>query len=102
VGLDVPEPADELNGSDEPTFTFLPPSDNGTVPQCATPSANCPTYMTGPHSSFSDPYNSFWRSAMDHAEQSEGTEDAAKIDVEYKFDDNLARLGQGRRALVGT
>jgi TonB-dependent receptor len=79
----------KLNGSDEPTFTFLPPSDNGTVPSCPTPSATCTTYMTGAHSSFSDPYNSFWRSAMDHAEQSDGQEDAAKIDVEYKFDDNV-------------
>lgn len=77
-----------LNGSDEPTFSFLPPSDNGTVPACPTPSASCTTYMTGSHSSFSDPYNSFWRSAMDHIEQSDGEEDAAKVDVEYKFDDN--------------
>jgi hypothetical protein len=40
---------------------------------------------------------------MDHIEQSEGQEDAAKIDVEYKFDDNsLAGLGQGRRPLGRT
>lgn len=77
----------KLNGKDMPDFTFLPPSNNGTVASCA-PSASCPTYFTGTHASFSDPYNSFWRSAMDHIEQSEGQEDAARFDVEYKFDDS--------------
>ncbi len=77
-----------MNGDDPPSFTFLPPSNNGTVAACPTPSGSCTSYYTGSHASFSDPYNSFWRSAMDHIEQSDGEEDAVKFDAEYKFDDN--------------
>ncbi|PXA90682.1 TonB-dependent receptor [Caulobacter sp. D4A] len=77
-----------LNGSDAPTVTFLPPANGTSVVTCTTYSASCPSYAQGTHTSLSDPYNSFWRSAMDHIEQSEGTEDAVKIDVEYKFDND--------------
>ncbi|MFT4251976.1 MAG: TonB-dependent receptor, partial [Caulobacter sp.] len=77
-----------LRGEDAPIINFLPPSNNGTVANCSTASAACPSYYTGTHANFLDPYNSFWRSVMDHIEQSEGKEDAAKIDVEYKFLDN--------------
>lgn len=74
-----------LNGDDPPDFTFLPPSEGGTVVDCtAAPSNTCPTYFNPPHDNFSDPYNSFWRSAMDHAEDSEGEEEAFRIDVEYE------------------
>jgi TonB-dependent receptor len=87
----------KLNGSDMPVFTFLPPSSGAGVPTCAPPSGNCPTYFRGNHNSFQDPYNSFWRSAMDHIEQSEGKEDAAKIDIDYRFAENSwldsARVG---------
>ena len=77
-----------LKGDKEPDVRFLPPGNSATPPSCPTPSASCPSYLNPPHSSFSDPYNSFWRSAMDHIEQSDGQEDAARFDVEYKFDDS--------------
>jgi len=70
-----------------PRVNFLPPSNDGTVDQCVPDAANCPTYFNSPHDSFSDPYNSFWRAAMDHIEQSEGQEDALKLDVERTFED---------------
>ena len=78
----------KLNGSNLPDVSFLPPSNGTSLPTCAPFNANCTTYMRSPHDSFSDPYNNFWRSAMDHIEQSEGTEDAVKLDVEYKFNDD--------------
>ncbi|MBO9707330.1 MAG: TonB-dependent receptor [Caulobacter sp.] len=87
----------KLNGSDMPVFTFIPPASGASIPPCSPPSGSCPTYFTGGHNSFQDPYNSFWRSAMDHIEQSEGKEDAAKIDVDYRFAENSwldsARVG---------
>ncbi|MBO9711039.1 MAG: TonB-dependent receptor, partial [Caulobacter sp.] len=87
----------KLNGSDMPVFTFLPPSSGASVSNCSPPSGSCSTYFRGAHNSFQDPYNSFWRSAMDHIEQSEGKEDAAKIDVDYRFAENSwldsARVG---------
>ncbi|ATC31079.1 TonB-dependent receptor [Caulobacter vibrioides] len=78
----------EMRGDKPPIFTFLPPSNGGTVPVCATPSNSCSSYFQSPNNSFSSLYNSFWRSAMDHIEQSEGQEDAARFDVEYKFDND--------------
>jgi hypothetical protein len=61
------------------------------------PAAAARPTSRGTHNSFQDPYNSFWRSAMDHIEQSEGKEDAAKIDVDYRFAENSwldsARVG---------
>lgn len=77
-----------MRGDEPPIFAFTPPSNGGVVAQCPTPSASCTTYYNSPNNSFSNGANSFWRAAMDHWEQSEGTEDAAKFDVEYKFDDN--------------
>ncbi len=74
-----------LNGSDLPDVKFTAPSSGTTVSNCTPFNNNCPSYARGSHASLSDPYNNFWRSAMDHIEQSEGTEDAVKIDVEYKF-----------------
>ncbi len=73
------------NGFDLPVIELLP------VQNC-TP--NCPngvggmTYFTGPHQSYIDPYNSFWRSAMDHVEDSEGQSDAARVHLLYAFDDD--------------
>ncbi|MCX7283546.1 MAG: TonB-dependent receptor [Novosphingobium sp.] len=73
------------NGFDLPVIELLP------VQNC---SPNCPngvgsqTYFTGTHQSFTDPYNSFWRSSMDHEEQSEGQSDAARLDLLYTFDDD--------------
>jgi TonB-dependent receptor len=68
-----------------PRINFLPPSQTGTVNACNPPSQNCPSYFNGAHQSFSDPFNSFWRSAMDHFEDSEGDEDAFKVDIDRKF-----------------
>lgn len=41
---------------------------------------------------FGDPANYFWRSAMDHIEDSEGTEWAFKGDVQYDFEDDIPGL----------
>lgn len=77
-----------LHGNDLPDVKFTAPSNGTTVSNCAPFNNNCPSYARGTHSSLSDPYNNFWRSAMDHIEQSEGTEDAVKFDVEYKFNND--------------
>src|SRR5690606_34151692 len=76
-----------------PRITFLPPTQTlMSAADCeALANANgwntaCPTYFSGDHASFQDPYNSFWRAAMDHAEDSEGEEDAIKFDIERSFD----------------
>ena len=74
-----------LHGSDLPTVLFTAPSNDQTQSNCLPYSGSCPSYDRGMHNNLSDPYNTFWRSAMDHIEQSEGTEDALKFDVEYKF-----------------
>lgn len=76
----------DLRG-DLPRIQFLGPSQNGTVQQCATIADGCPSYFNAPHDSFSDPYNSFWRAAMDHIEDSEGDEFASRFDIDRKFDD---------------
>jgi len=47
---------------------------------------NCPDYLIGDNPSLNDPYNSFWRAAMDHTEDSEGTQNAFRADAEYKVD----------------
>jgi TonB-dependent receptor len=79
----------QMRGSNIPLVTFLPPSANGTVVQCTPPGSNgCPTYYNAPHNSFSDPFNSFNRAAMDHIEHSNGTENALRLDGEYRFGDD--------------
>jgi len=94
----------DLNGSKLPNVQFQPPE------VCSGPAKNSPctdlaggasdqnpSYFGDGHNSFTDPYNSFFRSAMDHAEDSDGNEDAARLDLEYKFDDggwlNSVRVG---------
>ncbi len=77
-----------LHGNDLPDIAFTAPSTGTSLPTCTTFNSSCTTYLRGTHGSFSDPYNNFWRSAMDHIEQSDGTEDAAKFDVEYKFNND--------------
>jgi TonB-dependent receptor len=99
-----------VNGDDLPEFTFLPPDQTtgggpgsvapiGAPFQCATgagyasnppgaaPGPGCTTYFDANHANFSDPYNSFWRAAMDHAEDSEGQEDAIRFDIDRSFED---------------
>jgi TonB-dependent receptor len=70
-----------------PTVVFLPPGADGSVTACTPPTQNCSSYFNDANNSFQDPYNSFWRSAMDHFEDSEGTEDAFKFDIDRKFAD---------------
>lgn len=77
----------DLNGTNVPDVAFQAPQNCATLPCVGAPgsSANYPSYYTGTHQSFSDPYNSFYRSAMDHIEDSEGNSDAFKIDGELSF-----------------
>ena len=61
---------------------------NGTKPAFVNfvPVTNEPNnYQNAAHPSYLDPYNSFYRSAMDHIEDSRGNEDAARIDLDYAF-----------------
>ncbi|KQY26482.1 TonB-dependent receptor [Caulobacter sp. Root1455] len=87
----------KLNGSDMPVFTFIPPASGAAPSNCTPFNSSCSSYYRGGHNNFQDPYNSFWRSAMDHIEQSEGKEDAVKLDVDYRFAENSwldsARVG---------
>jgi TonB-dependent receptor len=62
-----------LNGSDPAYVNFIP----------VTNGAN--NYQNAAHPSYADPYNNFYRSAMDHIEDSKGNEDAARIDLDYSF-----------------
>ena len=87
-----------LNGSDFPTVAFLPPQ------VCSGPAANSqdppgtandcdttqpvggqmnPGYYGAGHNSFTDPFNTFPRAAMDHVEQSDGNSDAFRLDLDY-------------------
>jgi TonB-dependent receptor len=70
----------KLNGNALPTVSFLPPQ--SCSPNCPGGTAS-PSYFTGTHQSFSDPYNSFYRASMDHTERSDGYENAAKVDLKY-------------------
>lgn len=96
----------DLNGSDIPVIEFRPPE------VCFGPATNSPctdlgggasdqdpNYFGVGHASFSDPFNSFYRSSMDHLEQSEGNEDAFRIDGEMRFDDTpwLQSIRMGAR-----
>jgi TonB-dependent receptor len=54
---------------------FLPPVNND----------NTVNYLNAAHPSYLDPYNSFYRSAMDHLEDSKGDEDAFRVDLDYSF-----------------
>jgi len=77
-----------LHGNDLPDVKFTAPSTGTALPTCTTFNANCTSYLQGANGSFSNPYNNFWRSAMDHIEKSDGNEDAVKLDVEYKFNND--------------
>jgi len=77
----------DLNGSKFPTIQFLPPQTCATVPCPGAPGSagDSPAYYRGDHQSFSDPFNSFYRSAMDHIEGSTGNSDALRLDGEFSF-----------------
>jgi TonB-dependent receptor len=86
-----------MDGYNIPRIEFLPPE------VCSGPARNSPcTDLAGGasdqppryfgidgqgqlHNAFTDPYNTFYRSAMDHIEDSDGSEDAARIDFDYAF-----------------
>jgi TonB-dependent receptor len=82
-----------LNGSDYPTVQFIAPQNCETANfNLATGSCNgtpgtaaYPNYLGPGHASYTDPYNSFPRAAMDHVESSDGNSDAVRLDLEYKF-----------------
>ncbi len=74
-----------ISGDSIPWVTFGPPGLDGTPCAGDPGTQNCPGYFRPPHDSFSDPFNSFPRAAMDHIEQSEGTLDAFRADGEYHF-----------------
>ena len=81
-----------VNGGSKPTvFTFQPVYNvnNPATTDCTIPSTsnNCSNYYNPAHASYSDPYNSFWRSAMDHLEKSDGFEKAAALDLKYQVSD---------------
>ncbi|HEX7028203.1 MAG TPA: TonB-dependent receptor [Gammaproteobacteria bacterium] len=87
----------DLNGNDLPTVAFIPPEVcNGP------PSSTCSTYFQDGNASYADPYNSFYRSAMDHIEASEGTSDAFRVDAEKTFSDTewLQSMSFGYRFAV--
>jgi TonB-dependent receptor len=86
----------QLNGSKLPTVAFQPPQNCTVIPCPGTPGSaggtvffndddEYPAYFTGTHRSFSDPFNSFYRAAMDHFEDSDGNSDALRIDGELSF-----------------
>jgi TonB-dependent receptor len=86
----------QLNGSGLPTVTFQAPQNCTVIPCPGTPGSaggtvffndddEYPAYFTGTHNSFSDPFNSFYRAAMDHFEDSDGNSDAFRIDGELSF-----------------
>ena len=72
------------NGFNLPNIELMAPQNCS--PNCIN-GGGVQTYFTGTHQSYLDPYNSFWRSSMDHIEKSEGKSDAAKLDLKYDFDD---------------
>jgi TonB-dependent receptor len=80
-----------INGGSTPTqYSFQPIYNVNTVGStCTVPatSNNCSNYYNSAHASYSDPYNSFWRSAMDHLEASDGNEKAAALDFAYSISD---------------
>lgn len=100
----------QLRGEDYPIVQFLPPQVcNGPAANSQNPPGGdfdcagfgdraaaatapgqqyAPTYFGAGHTSFSDPYNSFPRAAMDHIEDSDGNSDAARVDLEYSFPDS--------------
>ncbi|MCQ8186100.1 TonB-dependent receptor [Parvularcula maris] len=79
---------------DAPTQAAFGNPNSGIEAACdadLTPSNTCPAYARSA-ADLTDPQYSFWRSAMDHLEDSEGTEHAFRADVEYDFFDEFGPL----------
>ncbi|MEG3173625.1 TonB-dependent receptor [Sphingomonas sp. ZB1N12] len=62
-----------LNGNDPAYVNFVPVTNEPN------------NYQNAAHPSLTDPYNNFYRAAMDHIEDSKGNEDSARIDLDYSF-----------------
>ncbi|MCI4645230.1 MAG: TonB-dependent receptor [Hyphomonadaceae bacterium] len=79
----------DLRG-DIPEVEFLAPSMDpslGGIDCSGGISGSCPSYFMD-SAGWTYPNNNFWRAAMDHTEDSEGTSDAFRMDVEYDFEDD--------------
>jgi TonB-dependent receptor len=81
-----------LNGKDLPDIEFRPPE------VCVGPATNSPctdlaggasdqdpNYFGPGNDTFGSPFNTFYRSVMDHREDSKGNSDAVRFDVDYAF-----------------
>ncbi|MBW4332020.1 TonB-dependent receptor [Stakelama sp. CBK3Z-3] len=73
-----------MNGSKVPYVNFIPVQTCPTAAACPGVSFP-PSYLLSPHDSYLDPYNSYYSAAMDHLEESDGNEDAAKVDLAYSI-----------------
>jgi TonB-dependent receptor len=81
VGLSGP------GGSKIPYVMFQPPVN--CINNCGTqPNNNYSSYFGPGHQSYMDPYNSFYRSSMDHIEQSDGKQDAFRLDGTFVLPEN--------------
>ena len=87
----------DLRG-DIPTVQFISPlqSETGAALGPCAPGANnfetgCTVYMNANNPNTYDNYNNYWRAAMDHGEDSEGNEKAARIDFDWNLDAGFAK-----------
>lgn len=83
----------DRNGRNLPSVLFTPPEVcsgplQNTTCQGAPGTQNSPLYLGAGRTSFTDPFNSFYRSALDHIEQSDGKYDAFRLDGAFDFGDN--------------
>jgi TonB-dependent receptor len=93
----------DLNGTRNlPIVEFRPPEvcsgplANSTCAQLPGRSDARPGYLGAGNTNPASDYNNFWRAAMDHIEQSEGTSDAVRIDIDYTLpENNWIRAVQG-------
>ncbi|GAA0315483.1 TonB-dependent receptor [Sphingomonas oligophenolica] len=78
----------KMNGDNPAYVNFLPLTNAGAT-----------LFMNPAHPSYLDPYNSYYRSAMDHIEDSDGYENAARIDLDYSFPEDswLSSIRAGYR-----
>ncbi|KQN37074.1 hypothetical protein ASG37_05330 [Sphingomonas sp. Leaf407] len=75
-----------MNGSKIPDVQFLSPQNcNGICTGTPGAASTYSGYFGPGRQSYLDPYNSFYRSAMDHREESTGNSDAVRLDLEYSF-----------------
>jgi len=90
----------QLNGDAPPTIAFAPPPTCPTRAACPSVPANrgLPRYFLPPNNSYLSPFNSFYGAAMDHVENSDGNEDAARVDLTYSVPDSwLKSIAVGYR-----